>query len=96
MTTTINIAQIDELLRADKFDDAKALVQKVLAQPLNDEEKAKSFVSFTTAYIKIMNAINDRYDRALSDVIKDLESLEKENRNLSDKVAIAKVRMSLK
>lgn len=92
--TTIDINKIGELLKGNRFDEAKELVRSVFSEPVSAEDKARIFADYTLAYLQIMNALNDRYEQALEDAIQDIETLEKENVKLENKLQVAKVMMA--
>lgn len=75
--STANSQDIRALLDAEKFDEAKAAIQALIAQPIEDREQGEQVVKMLVAYMQYMTDLNEEYAETLDEAIKLLGDIDK-------------------
>ena len=70
------LAQVEQLLKEGKKEEAKAALKEFFAQDLSKEEKGKVYVDLLMTYLKISNDLNRRYLETLNQASKSLDELD--------------------
>lgn len=69
MDTTIDTTEIESLLEAEKWEEARGLLDKYLSRALTEKEKGEIYTNFAQVYLKVQNEINKKYEEVLDNAI---------------------------
>ena len=89
------VAQFEALVQACKLQEAKEFLSTFSSLPETDEEQAETKLFLTDLYVRLSNAVNESYLSALDGAIKKLKTLDAKEKEIDEKVALAKTRASL-
>mgnify|MGYP001559641670 CR=1 FL=1 len=81
MDTVIDTKEIEILLEAEKWEEARTLLDRYMSRPLSDKEKGEIYTNFAEIYLRVQNDLNKRYEEVLDDAIataKDINKAEEE------------------
>lgn len=93
----LNQQQLAQLLEAEQWDEAGNLITRYLDQlSLTKEDKSKAYLQFAATYLGVMNALNDAYERNLEEALSGLKALEKKEKEINEKIDLARVRGDIK
>ena len=87
--------KFEALLKADNIEEAKELLSTFGSLATTPEEEAEAKLFITHLYIKLTNAINKAYIGALDDSLEKLKLLDTKEKQIVDKLTLAKTRVSL-
>lgn len=87
--------ELERLLAEGKQEEAKQLLRDMLSAPLTDEERGAILVGFAAAYLALSNQVNEARRDALQEEVEALESIAKMEKEVGEKLELAKVRASL-
>ena len=93
---TIDISQLESLIEADKFDEAKELIASYFKQPLSTEERGQAYLDVASTYLDIANHFNKERAELLESSVKALEDLNKKDKSLEDLISLQNIRNKLK
>jgi len=91
----INIPQLESLLSAEKYDEARKVIQAAVNEKMTDEEKGAALSAIAEVYVDLMNAINTEYRDALKEAISGLKIINTAEDKAKDQAELAKVRGGL-
>lgn len=89
------VAQFGALVKANKLEEAKALLSTFGSLPETAEERAESKLFLADLYIKLTNAMNQAYLDVLNDSIQQLKLLNAKDKAIDEKAKLAETRASL-
>ncbi|HEY4506097.1 MAG TPA: hypothetical protein VJJ24_01455 [Candidatus Paceibacterota bacterium] len=69
MDTAIDTKEIEMLLEAEKWEEARTLLDSYMSRPLTDKEKGEIYTNFAEVYLRVQNDLNKRYEEVLDDAI---------------------------
>jgi len=93
--STIDTTQLEKLLKAKKFDEARAVLNDYLKSELTEEEKAALNLNYAEMYLRVMNAVQSEYKRSLAKVVDMLRTIDKEERSVAEAIGLRAVRQNL-
>ena len=93
---TIDLSQLENLIEAEKFEEAQKLLKDYFTQPLSPEERGEAYINVASAYLDIVNYFNKQRAELLETSLKALEGLDKQRRQLDDLIDLDKVRKQIK
>lgn len=93
---SLDAQKLEELLSANKLDEAQALVQDFLAQDLSKEEKGEAYIDMASLYMRVATKLNQEYSEFLAETIKSLQELDKRESQIGDSIDLAVTRNTLK
>jgi hypothetical protein len=95
----IDIVQLEKLLKAQKFDEARTLIEAFFSGKPTSEQKGEMFVNYASMHLELMNRIDAEYIKALEEIVKDLEIVKEEGKEegkkLEEKIDLHKIRSEL-
>lgn len=74
----------------------KSVLDKALKPNLSDSERGEIYANFARLYLEAISEINREYEVILDGAIKAVESLNVQEKELAQKLAIAKAKAELK
>ena len=89
------VAKFEALVQAGKLQEAKELLSTFGSLPETDEEQAETKLFLADLYVRLSNAVNESYLAALDGAIKKLKALDAKEKEIDEKVTLAKTRASL-
>ena len=92
---TLDTAHIESLLDAEKYDEAKALLDEAIRTPFSPIEQGAATVGMTRGYVDRINTINAQYRDALKIAIESIKRINKAESADIDLARLAEVRKSL-
>ena len=96
------MAQLDEqkltqFLDDERWDEAGNLITAYLDSiALTQEEKGNAYLQFAATYLGVMNTLNAEYERNLDAAIKGLKIVEKKEKEIGERIDLARVRGDIK
>lgn len=78
-------------IKADKWQEAKKLLDSYLNSDLSLEEKGAAYVAFITTYLEIMGKINEGYEAILDEVLSEIKTLDEKEKELDQKIRLAHI-----
>lgn len=91
----IDEKKLEDLMRENKLDEAREYIRQSILAPLSDVERGEAIVLVTTAYMKLMNGINEEYRDSLQDILDELRSVDKMKEEVDQEIELKKVRIEL-
>jgi len=91
----IDEQKLEDLMRENKLDEAREYIKQSILEPLSDVEKGEAIVLVTSAYMKLMNGINEEYRDSLQDILDELRSVDKMKEEVDQEIELKKVRIEL-
>lgn len=92
---TTDISQIETLLHEKKYDEVRALISAVAAEPFTPAEKGAALTGLASVYMDISNSINSRYLSALRTALAGLEMVSKSEQAFAEKIRASEIRSDL-
>lgn len=89
------LKKLESLLSKGKKEEARALLRLALAAPLTDEERGAILVGFAAAYLALSNSVTETHNAIMTQEIEDLERFSTLERDLDEKLRLARVRSQL-
>ena len=89
------LSQFEELLKAEKFEEAKQLLSTFGSLQTTSEETAEAKLFITQLYIKLTNAVDGAYLGELQDAMQKLKILDAKEKELDEKAKLIQARISL-
>jgi hypothetical protein len=93
--STIDTTNLEKLLTAKKFDEARAVLSEYLKGEFTEEEKASLHLSYAETYLRVMNSVQREYKKSLAKVVDILHTLDKEERSVAEAIGLRSVRQNL-
>lgn len=87
---------LEQLLVDGKFEAAKKMLNEYINADLPKEVKGAAYVAFVTTYVSVMNKIYDQYNQALDETIAGLTLIDKKEKELNERVDLARVKGEIK
>jgi len=78
--------QLSELLDAQKWDEAKELLDSYLNAPLSLEEKGAAYVAFVTTYLEMVNRVQEQYLAELDNLLEQIKITKREELETVDEL----------
>ena len=89
------LSQFEELLKAEKFEEAKQLLSTFGSLQTTPEESAEAKLFITHLYLKLTNAVDGAYLGELEDAMQKLKILDAKEREIDEKAKLIQARISL-
>jgi hypothetical protein len=93
--TPINTAELDTLIAAEKWPEAKRWLEEYFGAALSTSERGAAWTQLAAAYLKVRSKLNADYEAALDDAIGALRELDTETRRLDATASLTDVRQKL-
>ncbi len=90
-----DLQNLTQLIEEKKFDEARAVISAAVQSDLTDDEKGAALTGLATVYLRMSNAISQKYIDTLKETITALEHLKKAELQAHDTVDLAEVRAGL-
>lgn len=91
-----DITQLEILLENRDFEGARNMITSIVDEKISEGEKGEVLVDFASAYMQVMNSINERYKTVLEEAIKSMQIIKKSESRTGDHIRIGEVRASLR
>jgi len=78
--------QLQELLDAQKWDQAKELLDSYLNSPLSLEEKGAAYVAFVSTYLEMVNRIQEQYLNELDKLLESIKVIKRQELEVVDEL----------
>ncbi len=90
-----DLSRLGELIEKRDMPAAQTLIDDLMKRKLTENEKARIHMDMLSTYLQVSNELSEQYLAELEDVVALIKSLKKEERAVSDELAVAKVRAKL-
>lgn len=90
-----DIQKLESLLAEKKLDEAREVIKSIISAKMSDEEKGDILIGLSSAYLDIMNSINESYRDALDEAINGLETVNSADSRMTDIIRVAEIKESL-
>jgi|GEM_PF-2211573 len=87
---------LEQLLVDGKFDVAKGMLNDYINADLPKEVKGAAYVAFVMTYVSVMNKVYDQYNQALDETIAGLTLADKKEKELTERIDLARVKNDIK
>jgi hypothetical protein len=87
--------QFKKLLAEGKQDEARELLERLLAEAISPEEQGRAIIAMVSAHMEAQNTINEEYLRILKNAADELTQINKRESKLSDAINLVKTRKHL-
>lgn len=87
--------KFEELIDAGKRQEAENYVGECLDMEISSGESGKILLSYTLAYMKAVNSINEAYKAQLEDILEAIRDIKQLGKDGEDRINLLKVRSDL-
>lgn len=94
--TVLDTNALEQLLVDGNFDAAKKMLDGYLNSDLSREIKGAAYVAFVMTYVSVMNRVYEKYNQALDETIANLNFADQKEKEVSEKIQLAKVKSDIK
>ena len=84
-----------QLLGQEKYEEAKKIIQEVLASDLTPEERGAALTNMAQLYLELNNKMSERYLATLEDAITTLKAMDKTAHKVEEDLALAAARLGV-
>ena len=91
----IDTEKLEKLMEEEKWDEARQMLEDFFASEMTPEEKGAIYTNMAMVYMKVMNRINEQYEKALDDAIDVLKEINKTESEVLDNNNIHNIRKQI-
>jgi hypothetical protein len=91
----IDTEKLEKLMEEEKWDEARQMLEDFFASEMTPEEKGAIYTNMAMVYMKVMNRINEQYEKALDDAIDVLKEINKTESEVLDNINIHNIRKQI-
>lgn len=96
MNQQIDLSQLENLIEAEKFEEARKLLIGYFKQPLSPQERGEAYINVASAYLDIANYFNRQRAELLETSLMALQDLDEQRKQLDNLIDLDKVRKQIK
>ncbi len=87
--------KLEKLMGEEKWDEARQMLEDFFAVEMTPAEKGAIYTNMAMVYMKVMNKINEQYEKALDDAIDVLKEINKTEGEVLDNINIHNIRKQI-
>jgi flagellin-specific chaperone FliS len=75
MTNNLEMKKLEQLIKEQRFEEAKAILDAFFAKEWTKEEKGEMYVQLMMMYMQITNRLNEEYLQTLDETIATIKEI---------------------